>query len=62
MTDFLTAIGLMFVMEGVSYALFPEGIRKMMERVIMMPQGHVRFAGLTLAGLGFVIIAVIRSF
>jgi len=62
MTDFLTAIGLMFVLEGVSYALFPEGMRKMMERVIMMPPNHVRFAGLTLAGLGFVIVAVIRGF
>jgi len=62
MTDFLTAIGLMFVMEGVSYALFPNGMRKMMERVTMMPPSHVRFAGLFLAGFGFVIIAVIRGY
>ncbi|MFH1158519.1 MAG: DUF2065 domain-containing protein [Pseudomonadota bacterium] len=62
MTDFLTAIGLMFVLEGASYALFPDGMRKMMEKVILMPPGHVRFAGLTLAGFGFIIIAALRGY
>lgn len=62
MTDLLTAIGLMFVLEGASYALFPNGMRKMMERVLLMPLSHVRFAGLSLVVLGFILVAVLRGY
>lgn len=62
MTDLLTAIGLMFVLEGASYALFPNGMRKMMEQVLLMPLNHVRIAGFSLTVIGFVIVAMLRGY
>jgi len=62
MMDFLTALGLMLVLEGSFYTLFPEGMRRMMARAIMVPSGQLRGFGLILAVLGFIIIAVIRGY
>lgn len=62
MTDLLTALGLMFVIEGASWALFPEGMKRMMERMIVMPAQQVRIAGLVFAVFGFLIVGVLRGF
>ena len=62
MVDLLTALGLMFVLEGAMYALFPEGMRQMMARAIMLPPSQLRWMGLGLAVFGFVIIAVLRGY
>lgn len=62
MVDLLTALGLMFVLEGAMYALQPDGMKRMMERVIGMPSGQLRVAGLFFAAFGFVIVAVLRGY
>ena len=62
MVDLLTALGLVFVLEGAMYALFPEGMRKMMERVIATPVQQLRVIGLFCAAFGFVIVAVLRGY
>lgn len=62
MTDLLTALGLMFVIEGASWALFPEGMKRMMERMTAMPVQQVRIAGLVFAVFGFLIVGVLRGF
>jgi len=62
MTALLTAVGLMFVLEGAAYALFPEGMRKMMARVIVLPLSQLRMAGIFFAAFGFVIVAVLRGY
>ena len=62
MTDLLTALGLMFVIEGASWALFPEGMKRMMERMTSMPVQQVRIAGLVFAVFGFLIVGVLRGF
>ncbi len=62
MMDLLTALGLMFVLEGAMYALFPEGMRQMMTRVLTLPVKQLRMAGLFLAVFGFVIVAVLRGY
>lgn len=61
MLDFLTAIGLVLVLEGVLYALFPEGMQKMMAQALELSPGVLRTGGLVAAMAGFIIVWFIRS-
>lgn len=61
MGDVLAAIGLMLVLEGALYALFPEGMKRAMAQMQTLPQQHLRMAGLTLAVIGFAIVAMARA-
>lgn len=61
MTDFLTALGLMFVIEGAAYALFPDAMKRMMFQVAGLPAQNLRFFGTVFAVFGFIIIAVLRG-
>jgi len=60
MTDFLTALGLAIVIEGVCYALFPDAMKKMMLRVLGQPSPSLRAAGLVAAAAGLVLIWIVR--
>lgn len=62
MADFAAALGLMFVIEGASWALFPDGMRGMMARASALPTGTLRSFGLFFAVFGFIIVAVIRGY
>ena len=62
MIDLLTAIGLMFMLEGISYALFPDGMRRMMAMLQKLPPQQLRTAGLVVAIFGFLIMAVVRGY
>lgn len=62
MIDFLTALGLMLVLEGALYALFPEGMRKLAAQMIVMPPATLRIIGLSFAIFGVLIIGVLRGF
>ncbi len=59
MTDLLVAIGLVLVIEGGLYALFPNGMKRMMEALQQVPGEFLRPAGLLAAivGLGLVWLA-----
>ncbi len=46
MTDFLVALALAFVIEGVIYALFPDAMKRMMAQVIPLPSSLLRSVGL----------------
>ncbi|HKO10188.1 MAG: DUF2065 domain-containing protein [Alphaproteobacteria bacterium] len=61
MADFLTALGLVLVIEGVLYALFPGTMRRMMALMITQPPMAVRAAGLAGAALGVVIVWLVRG-
>ena len=52
----LTAIGLLLVLEGALYALFPDTVRRMMAQISVMPCEKLRIAGLAMTLAGFVII------
>ena len=54
--DFLTAIGLVLVIEGALYALMPGLMKRMMVDIQSVPAGVMRAAGLAavVAGLGLV--------
>lgn len=60
MEDFLAAIGLVLVLEGVLYALFPERMQRMMASALTMPPSMLRGGGLLAAFVGFVVVWLVR--
>lgn len=61
MSDFFVAIGLALALEGILYALFPDGMKKIIMQVLTMPASAVRTTGVTLALIGVLIIWFIRG-
>ncbi len=61
MEDLWAALGLVLVLEGALYALFPEGMRRMMATVLAMPQSTLRTAGLVSAFIGFIVVWLVRG-
>jgi uncharacterized protein YjeT (DUF2065 family) len=57
--DFGTALALVLVIEGILYALFPEGMKRLMAQMLNVPPSVLRMAGLAAAcaGVGFVWLA-----
>jgi uncharacterized protein len=58
----LTAFAMVFVIEGLLYALFPDAIRKMMAYAIMLPVQQLRLVGLVMATTGFGIVWLLSRF
>lgn len=52
-TYLLTSLSLVFVIEGLVYALFPETVKKMMAMALALPAGQLRLFGLLIAATGF---------
>ncbi len=61
MGDLLAAVGLVLVIEGVVYALFPEGAKRTLGALQDLPPRVLRFGGLAALGVGFVIVWAARS-
>lgn len=61
MTDFLTALALALVIEGVLYALFPAAMRRAVARVLTLPETQVRLTGLAAAALGVGAVWLLRA-
>lgn len=61
MADLATALGLALAIEGVLYALFPEGMKRMMAYVLDQPPNQMRAAGLAAAAGGVVIVWLVRG-
>ncbi len=58
----LTAIGLVLVLEGMIYAIFPEAMQRMMAQLMTMPPASLRSAGLVFAVTGCLIVWAVKSF
>jgi hypothetical protein len=58
--DFWTALALVFVIEGVSMALFPGVLRRALEQLDQMPAEAMRWGGLLLALVGVFFLYVLR--
>lgn len=54
--ELIVALGLVLVIEGCIYALFPGPLKRMMEMAQGMPDGSLRLGGLVAAGLGVLIV------
>ena len=59
--DFVTAIGLAFVIEGLIFLAFPEPVRRMMASVAGSPTQQLRIAGVVSAVMGLAVVWLIRG-
>jgi uncharacterized protein YjeT (DUF2065 family) len=61
MVDLASALALAIAIEGILYALFPDGMKRMMASVFDMPSSYLRVAGLMAAVLGVGLVWMIRE-
>jgi uncharacterized protein len=61
MSDFLAALGLVFVLEGLLFAAFPDFAKRAMESVMQAPDNSLRIVGLVSAILGIALIWIVRG-
>ena len=60
MKEFLTALALVLVVEGVAYALFPGPLKRLMASVQDQPEAGLRIAGLVAVAVGVACVWMIR--
>ena len=56
MSDLITAIGLLFFIEGLLLAMFPSRIKNMLRVVENMSENKLRYSGIFFLLIGFIII------
>ena len=61
MTDFLVAVGLVFVIEGLVFAAFPGAAKRAMSSVIETPDTSLRVVGIGSAVIGLVLVWFVRG-
>ena len=61
MSDFLAALGLVFVIEGLIFAAFPEAAKRAMTSVLQTPDLSLRLIGLGSAIVGLVMVWLVRG-
>ena len=61
MRDLATALALVLVIEGIIYALFPEGMKRIAERARAVPPQVLRTSGLLVAAVGLVLVWLLRG-
>ena len=61
MQDFLAALGLVFVIEGLVFAAFPAQAKRAMASVMETPEGSLRLIGLGSALVGLIVVWLVRG-
>ncbi len=61
MSDFLAAIGLVLVVEGLVYGGFPGVAKKLATEVLGMPENVLRIAGLASIAVGVGVVWLVRG-
>jgi uncharacterized protein YjeT (DUF2065 family) len=61
MMDFLVALGLVFVIEGLIFAVSPASAKNAMAHVLETPEGPLRVIGIVSAVLGVVLVWLVRG-
>ncbi|MBT5263789.1 MAG: DUF2065 domain-containing protein [Rhodospirillaceae bacterium] len=61
MDDFLTAMALVLVLEGVLYAAFPGPMKRAITLALELPDGVLRRSGLIAAFVGVIAVWLIRG-
>ena len=61
MSELLTAIGLIFFIEGLMLAIFPSKLKNMLELIKNTPENTLRLIGATFLAIGFILIWYIKS-
>ena len=60
-TDLIIGLGIAFLIEGALYALWPQGMRRMMAMVLDQPPNALRIGGLSLAVIGLGLVWMVRG-
>ncbi len=61
MADFLAAIGLVLVIEGLTFAAFPAATRRALETLLEATDGNLRITGIVAAAAGVALVWFIRG-
>lgn len=61
MSDFLAAVGLVFVIEGLVFAAFPNGAKKAVASVLETSDSHLRLIGIGSAIIGVAVVWLARG-
>ncbi len=61
MLDFLAALGLVLVIEGLVFAAFPEQGKRAMASVIATPEATLRMIGIGSAIFGVIVVWLVRG-
>lgn len=61
MADFIVALGLVFVIEGLIFAVSPGAAKRAMAHVLETPDGPLRVVGILSAVLGVVLVWFVRG-
>lgn len=61
MTDFLAALALAIIIEGLLYAAFPDQMKKVLASILSRPASTIRAAALACAALGLVLLWFVRG-
>jgi uncharacterized protein len=61
MTEFIVAIGLVLVIEGLLFAAFPRAAKRLAASAIESPESSLRVAGIASAVLGIILIWFMRG-
>jgi uncharacterized protein YjeT (DUF2065 family) len=61
MADFLVALGLVLVIEGLTFAAFPGPAKRALAALIETADGNLRLAGLASAVIGLLVVWALRG-
>ncbi|ABQ61043.1 conserved hypothetical protein [Brucella melitensis M5-90] len=61
MSDFLAAVGLLFVLEGLLYGGFPSLAKRLARDASEAPEGMLRIAGIAALAIGVGIVWLVRG-
>lgn len=61
MSDFLAAVGLVLVIEGLIYGGFPSLAKKLASEVLLVPENALRVGGLAAIALGVGVVWLARG-
>jgi len=61
MSDFLAALGLVFIIEGLIFAAFPAQAKRAMQSVLETPEASLRLIGLGSALVGLIVVWLVRG-
>ena len=61
MSDLITAIGLLFFIEGFLLAMFPSRIKNMLKIIETMSENKLRYSGIFFLIIGFIIIWYMKN-
>ncbi len=60
MKDLLCVIGLIFIIEGLPYFLFPEKLKSYLAKLTTMPDSTLRFIGISAMIIGLILLYIGR--